>query len=215
MGYKSWRSKDVSKEDSIVISLGNNKLGDIPSNSFPTSTCPPSAPCKYDGCYAELIERRWDHVRRTYEQNLKVYEQNKDEYWKQTYKFLDMYIPDYFRYFVTGDVPDANYVKRMIQCANYFPNTYFRWSSKHYNYLHAYFRIPKRFRPQNLIVLVSSWPNYPLSQELMKHRIAWTVDSREKRHLKRDYVMCKGSCMDCLKCYDPNETRDVVMIKHK
>ena len=101
----------------IKVSKGNIKVGDIPSISFPTGlTC--RNDCK--GCYAKRLEQyRWN-ARKAYETNWKVYESNPELFWREVEAVIMM--SRFFRFHVSGDIPDESYFEHMLEVAERNPH---------------------------------------------------------------------------------------------
>lgn len=96
----------------VTISNGNSKLGVIPSVSLPAcTTCNPSAPC-FKTCYARRLEARRASVRDSYAHNLDVLVADPRAYWLQVRAAAVM--ARFFRFHVSGDMPNAEYLREMV-----------------------------------------------------------------------------------------------------
>ena len=108
-------------KNKLSISPGNMKLGVIPSVSLPACiTCNPDAPC-FKKCYAARITRRYKQSRDAYARNLEILNTDPGAYWLQI-KAAAM-VTRFFRYHVSGDIPNALYLINMVQLARELPNT--------------------------------------------------------------------------------------------
>lgn len=98
--------------ENVCISWGNAKMGLIPSVSLPViKTCRNNAPC-YKLCYAKRITRLRKIVNDSYERNLRILKSNPDRFWKEVDNAL--FATTVFRFFVSGDIPDKDFLKKMV-----------------------------------------------------------------------------------------------------
>ncbi len=143
----------------VSISNKNEKLGDIKSVSLPAvKTCNPLAPCfKY--CYAKKLVAYRSNVRKSYENNLNVLDNDRDAYFTQI-KAIS-FMERVFRYHISGDVPDEDYFRRMIRLAEEVPTCTFFTYTKQFtivnNVISERKATKKRALPKNLIILFSGW----------------------------------------------------------
>lgn len=98
----------------LSISQGNSKLGKIPSISLPAGlTCRPCA-C-IEKCYAKKLERLRPTVARAYQHNLEVLKTDPETYWREVEAVI--MLSRYFRFHVSGDIPDRDYFADMVMVA--------------------------------------------------------------------------------------------------
>jgi hypothetical protein len=196
----------------ISISKGNTKLGAIPSVSLPACvTCNPDAPC-FKECYARRIEYRYKNSRDAYAHNLQVLKENPGAYWLQVKASAIM--TKFFRYHVSGDIPNLEYFKNMCALASELKTTNFLAFTKQYkivnNYLNAGGCIP-----QNLKIIFSNWGawkcanpyNLPVCEVIHKNEVpaeAWKV--------------CGGNCTECacrgIGCWEVKNGETIAIYKH-
>ena len=99
---------------SVSISKGNGKMGAIQSVSLPSGvTCRPCACMKK--CYARRIERLRKSVRDAYKNNYHILITEPDVYWREVEAAI--MLSRYFRFHVSGDIPDADYLNNMVRIA--------------------------------------------------------------------------------------------------
>ena len=99
----------------VSISKGNSKMGYIPSVSLPPIvTCAKNCTCAKK-CYAAKLCRIYGTVRKAYARNLEILKNDMDNYFLQV-KAAAM-VNKYFRFHVSGDIPDMNYLDRMVKLA--------------------------------------------------------------------------------------------------
>lgn len=187
-------------KEHVSISEKNSKLGKIPNISLPPFiTCIDNAPCAEE-CYAGRFYKRWSNVRDAYNLNLKTYKSDPELY----FRCIDTYLlengPEYFRWHVSGDVPDLYYLIKILTMAIAHPNTKFLVFTKKYKYLEN-FNINQFMKyVENLSIIMSAWVGLPLPKyELIeKYTIAFTEDDDRKYN----YIECEGTCHDCGKCWE-------------
>ena len=105
------------KEQHVCISKSNIKLGMIPSVSLPPIvTCSPLA-CKFCGkkCYARKMCKLRRSVKESYENNLDILLNDKEKFWREVSG--SMALTTYFRFFVSGDIYDKDFLENMVLCA--------------------------------------------------------------------------------------------------
>lgn len=98
----------------VNISRGNSKMGAIPSVSLPSVvTCRPCLCSRR--CYARKLERFRPNVANAYQNNLDILKEDPDTYWREVEAAVMM--SRFFRFHVSGDIPDADYLKHMVEIA--------------------------------------------------------------------------------------------------
>lgn len=180
----------------VSISRGNRKMGAIPSVSLPpVITCAKDAPC-VKKCYACKMCRLYKNVRESYARNLDILNENWGEYWEQVRDAVKM--ATYFRFHVSGDIPNAAYFKEMAITAKNAPHCQILAFTKQYdivnNYIAAFGELP-----ENLHVIFSLWDlawnanvsnpyNLPMSAVIFKGA-EWKAEYMDK--------ICPGNCFEC------------------
>ena len=129
-------------------------MGAIPSVSLPACiTCNPSAPC-FKKCYAMRMERRYKSVSNAYARNLDILTADPATYWIQVKAAASM--TRFFRYHVSGDIPNGAYFANMVQTARDLPCTTFLAFTKQYDIVNAYLNDGGTI-PANLVIIFSNW----------------------------------------------------------
>lgn len=176
----------------VSISKGNTKMGAIPSVSLPAVvTCNPSAPC-FHKCYALRCSRRRPTVKNAYENNLDILERDPGAFWLQVRAAAT--VTKFFRYHVSGDIPNADYLKNMVETARILPSTQFLAFSKQYHIVNTYLDNGGTI-PENLKIIFSNWGAWkcenpyglPVCEIIFKG--AETVPD--------DWKICGGNCTEC------------------
>lgn len=199
--------------DKVSITLGNHKLGKKIANTSltPILSCPSNIPCVKE-CYALKSYLQYPNVKKAWDRNLRLYLRESYSYFTQIDKFLQNKSVLFFRYLVGGDIPDTRYLLGMVELAVKNPDTNFLSFTKNYSILAA---IKRKELPKNLNIIASAWPGYPIPNYIKKngYRIAWMQDGTEKRIPKGSFL-CKGSCENCLNCWNSKKKIDIIMPKH-
>ena len=199
-------------DSKISISKGNAKMGAIPSISLPACiTCNPDAPC-FKECYARRIEYRYKRSKDAYAHNLQVLKDNPGAYWLQV-KASAM-LTRYFRYHVSGDIPNTEYFKQMIKLADDLPGTNFLAFTKQYIIVNDYLNAGGTI-PQNLKIIFSNWGawrcanphNLPVCEVIFKNTTPGA-----------SYKICGGNCTECacrgIGCWELKNGEIIAIYKH-
>lgn len=189
----------------ITVSKGNTKLGNIPSLSLPPiSTCMEQAPC-IKSCYAMKAWRLYPSVRKAYIKNLNSFINNYAIFTDAFWSWLDKKKPEYFRYHVSGDIPNKKYLNFIFETADLFPFTKFRLFTKKYELFEPDLNVP-----ENVKIGFSSWPGLELPKQ-NKFRIAFMQDGTETRVDGTEFK-CVNDCRICKACWELD--KNVVFNKH-
>ena len=179
------------KTNQVSISPGNIKMGAIPSVSLPACiTCNPSAPC-FKKCYAMRLEKRYKNVANAYARNLEIWNANPALYWYQVRGSAAM--TRFFRFHVSGDIPNIEYLWGMIQTAIELPGTTFLAFTKQYRIVNAWLEEGGTI-PANLIIIYSNWGawkcenpyNLPVCEVILKGS-----------EPAESWKICGGNCTEC------------------
>lgn len=201
-----------NKQLKVSISPGNTKLGAIPSVSLPSCiTCNPDAPC-FKKCYAARIERRYKQSKAAYGTNLNILANDPGAYWLQV-KAAAM-VSRFFRYHVSGDIPNAEYLHNMITLSEELPNTNFLAFTKQYYIVNEYLNNGGTI-PKNLKIIFSNWGawkcenpyNLPVCEIIFKN----TVPSEH-------WKICGGNCTTCacqgIGCWELKNNETIAIYEH-
>lgn len=179
--------------ESITISKGNSKMGLIPSVSLPAGiTCNPDAPC-YKACYARRLAARRKNVRLSYEKNLRLWESQPDIYKLQIKAAASM--QRFFRYHVSGDIPDKNYLNMMVEIADEVPECQFMAFTKQYQLVNDWI-VEKGELPKNLQIIFSVWRGFDCLN-IYKLPEAHVHYRDGERTARPDAQQCGGNCTKC------------------
>lgn len=214
----------------VKISPGNSKLGSIPSVSLPAGiTCRTDCDC-IKKCYAKKLERIRRSVREAYQHNYRVLKETPDIYWREVEASIMM--SRFFRFHVSGDIPDEKYLDKMVHIAERNPHCEILCFTKQYDFVAD--RITRSLAaneifgdgsfdkyedviPKNLHIILSGWDGlemynpYKLPEAHVRYKNGETT--------ARDYaVECGGNCTKCLLteggCWTLKSGEQVVFNEH-
>jgi hypothetical protein len=175
----------------VCISKGNRKMGAIPSVSLPACiTCNPAAPC-FKKCYAVKVARIYKTAAASYENNLDVLNTDWNSYWTQINDAARM--TKYFRYHVSGDIPNAAYFKEMIITARKNPDTRFLAFTKQYDIVNTYISAMGDL-PANLKIIFSNWGAWKCENP---HGLPVCEIIFKGSAPADDWKICGGNCTEC------------------
>jgi hypothetical protein len=191
------------------ISDGNSKLVGIPNISLtPCKNCAADAPCKKE-CYAMKFFKMYPSVRKAWTENSEQLQRSRFHFFADIRDFLSKKMPRFFRWHVAGDIPDNDYLDRMVNVAKSFPEVKFLAFTKRHDILKDW---PANKMPKNLSIVASMWPGWGTAPK--GYQRAWMQDGTEKR-VPENALECPGACHNCGACWNlKNLKRDVVFHKH-
>ena len=143
----------------ISISKGNSKLGAISSVSLPPVKTCRVCDC-FLKCYAKKYLRIRPNVKRAYENNLNILETDPETYWREVEASIMM--SRFFRFHVSGDIPDFDYLGHMVEIAKRNPHCEILCFTKKYELVNEFMDLCGEF-PLNLHMILSGWVNLPCS----------------------------------------------------
>lgn len=196
----------------ISISRGNSKMGAIPSVSLPACvTCNPNAPC-FKKCYAAKLERIYKNTRNAYARNLDILQTEPAHYWLQV-KAAAM-CTRYFRYHVSGDIPNGHYLKMMIKTAQELPNTVFLAFTKQFPIVNDYLNDGGTI-PENLKIIFSNWGAWKCENP---HGLPTSEVIFKGSEPAQDWKICGGNCAECacrgVGCWELKNGETIAFYEH-
>ena len=196
----------------VSISKGNAKMGSIPSVSLPACvTCNPAAPC-FQACYARRMEARRSNVHEAYTNNLAILREDMGTYWRQVRAAASMV--RFFRFHVSGDIPDLEYFFQMVITAEELPGTRFLAFTKQYEIVNAYLAMGYRI-PDNLKVIFSNWGTWKCGNQygLPVCEVIFPGDTPQE-----GWKVCGGNCTTCacqgIGCWEVQPGETIAIYKH-
>ena len=196
----------------VSISKGNSKMGAIPSVSLPACiTCNPNAPC-FKLCYAAKITRLYKTVKTAYENNLTILKENPALYWDQVKNGAKM--ARYFRYHVSGDIPDLTYFNNMVVLAQELPHTSFLAFTKQYKIVNEYLNAGGVI-PSNLKVIFSNWGAWKCENP---HNLPECEIILKGNEPAPEWKICGGNCTECacrgIGCWELKNGETIAIYQH-
>ena len=195
----------------VSISNGNTKMGSIPSVSLPACiTCNPDAPC-FKGCYAVKIAKRFETTNAAYHRNLDILNTDWNSYWEQVRRAVSM--SRFFRFHVSGDIPDMNYLDRMVKLAEDLPGTTFLAFTKQYNFINNFLQYAKI--PSNLKIIFSAQPGMPMENPNNLPVANVIFKGQEPAD---NWKICGGNCSECacrgVGCWELKKGEHIAFYEH-
>lgn len=179
--------------DKISISRGNIKMGAIPSVSLPpVTTCPAGCPCA-KLCYATKLCKLRPTVAAAYSRNLNAYTEDPDGYFRQV--SAAMCTTRFFRFHVSGDCPDPEYMSRVFQVCRDNPGTRVLMFTKRYEWAAA--EIDRSGKPDNLQIVLSEWGTLPVYNP---HNLPTAAVIFKGHNPDPRWKICGGNCTECASC---------------
>lgn len=183
--------------NAVSISKGNRKMGAIPSVSLPpVITCAAGCPCAKK-CYAVKMCRIYKNVKASYQNNLDILQNDPARYWGDILAAVKM--SRYFRFHVSGDIPNSEYFANMVSVAANNPHCEILAFTKCYDIVNGYLDHNNGYLPKNLHIIFSLWDpawnvhvknpyDLPMSAVIFKGA-EHTAEYFEK--------ICPGNCFEC------------------
>lgn len=192
------------------VSNGNQKLGKIANISLtPCKACPKGVPCAKKGqCYA-LKALIYPKAAKNWADNLRQAKRNPAQYFAEITAYLERKSPKMFRWHVSGDILNQDYLERMKRVAIAFPNIKFLAFTKAHH-------LDFTGLPANLSIVASMWPGWGNENAVRAQglSIAWMQDGTENR-VSGSAIECPGNCDTCGVCWSlAKRGLDVVFNKH-
>ena len=138
----------------ISISNGNSKMGKIPSVSLPSIITCRQCECQKK-CYAAKLERLRPIVKRAYQRNLDILKRDPTTYWREVEAAIMM--SRFFRFHVSGDIPDQSYFCRMVDVAARQGHCQILCFTKKFEIVNQWLKNGMKI-PKNLHMIFSGWP---------------------------------------------------------
>ena len=200
------------KNQTVSISKGNSKMGAIPSVSLPACiTCNPDAPC-FKLCYAAKITRLYKTVKTAYENNLNILKENPIEYWQQVKQAARM--ARYFRYHVSGDIPDLEYFNNMVVLAQELPHTQFLAFTQQFDIVNL-FLVNGGVIPSNLKIIFSNWGEWKCFNPFNLPECEIILKGSQPAE---NWKICGGNCTECacrgIGCWELKNGETISIYQH-
>ena len=196
----------------LSISYGNRKMGEIPSVSLPPIvTCKNCKSCAHD-CYAAKLCRIYKSVREAYNRNHEILKADRDSYFDQVKLVCKM--SRYFRFHVSGDILDIDYLDRMVKLARECKGTEILAFTKNYEDCNKYFENHRK--PKNLHLIFS----LPFDGATIDnpHNLPTAAVIFKGMEINENYKVCGGNCTECackgVGCWELKKGETIAFYKH-
>lgn len=191
---------DFRKQDnlSVVISNGNIKIGNTMNVSLaPVITCLNCSKC-INYCYDIKAVNQYKNVLFARAKNTALMLENPEEYFRQIRFALDKRKKNkYFRWHVSGDIPNYSYFENMVQIARDYPEFRFWTYTKCYWFVNQWIKENgKENLPENLSVMFSYWEGLPMDNPYEMPVFRVVMQGQEK---PKNVKWCCGNCNTCIK----------------
>ena len=196
----------------VSISRGNSKMGAIPSVSLPpVITCKHCETCAKK-CYAAKLARIYKQTRDAWNRNYKILCEDRDGYFLQVQAAA--MLSGFFRFHVSGDIVDMDYLDRMCKTARACKNTRFLAFTKNYEDVNAYFETHKK--PRNLQIVFS----LPFDGAKIDnpHNLPTAAVILKGHEPAPNYKICGGNCAECnckgIGCWELKKGETIAFHEH-
>lgn len=196
----------------VKFSSGNSKMGHIPSVSLPAIKTCIECDCN-SRCYGMRIERRYPNVAKAYQSNLNVLLNDPQTYWREVE--AKIMLSRFFRFHVSGDIPDMSYLLNMIRIAHRNPHCEILCFTKKYEYVNIVRK--ESLLPNNLHIIFSGWVGlemvnpFSFPEAHVRYKNGTTTANNSA-------LTCQGNCSYCALtsegCWTLREGEQVVFNEH-
>lgn len=200
----------------VKISPGNTKMGSISSVSLPAGlTCRADCECRLK-CYAMKLEKLRPSVRNAYRRNYEILSKDPETFWREVE--ASVMVSRFFRFHVSGDIVDADYLLHMLQIAERNPHCQILCFTKRYDLVNsAVSNGSVAMIPANLHLIFSAWRGLPMENPYnfpeahVRYRDGSTTASEDAKE-------CGGNCTECAitngGCWTLGKGEQVVFNEH-
>lgn len=181
----------------VSVSVGNIKMGKIPSVSLPAGvTCRCDCGC-YSKCYAAKIERLRPNVKKCYQKNLDLLLNDPQTFWREVEAAIMM--SRYFRFHVSGDIPNEDYLDHMIEICRRQKHCQVLCFTKKFDIVNkklAEMEKNGEVLPENLHLIFSGWKGLKMENpyKLPEAHVRFKDGTTTARPGAKK---CGGNCTNC------------------
>lgn len=199
-------SDDAFNDVKMCISSGNKKIGRVLNVSLaPMLTCRADVPCDHF-CYDIKACLQYPNtVIDARARNTAILFRDRDRYFNTIIEKISRRRKNkYFRWHVSGDIVDADYLARMIEIAEMFPDWIFWTYTKRYsivnNYVKEHGDSMEKAIPENLHIMFSEWDGLEMENPYGFPFFTCELKDGNKNHepeFFRNLHQCPGNCDIC------------------
>lgn len=187
------------EELKVCISDGNKKIGNTLNVSLPpVITCGNCSGCmRY--CYDIKAVLQYANVRSARAKNYSILTRSPEKYFSEIVKKLEKRRKNkFFRWHVSGDIPNYEYLCSMVYIARLFPSFRFWTYTKRYDIVNQYVREHGGNRacvPSNLSIMFSEWRGMPMVNPFGFPEFRVVMKGEKK---PENVKWCCGNCNVCI-----------------
>ena len=156
--------------------------------------------------------RIYPSVKRSYENNLHVLITDRRAYFEQVENAVKM--SKYFRFHVSGDIPDLSYFVDMVLIAARNPETHLLAFTKRYDIVNAYLDYGGKI-PENLKIIFSEWGDKAIPNPYNLPTAAVIFKGCEPAE---NWKVCGGNCAECacqgVGCWELKNGETIAFYEH-
>ncbi len=184
----------------IYITNSNTKIGNTGNISLPPIKTCFDFPCHQE-CYAVKFYKM-TNVKKSWDTNLAQLKENRRIYFELIRRYLLKKRVRYFRWHVSGDIIDQDYLERMKILAYHYYFTNFLVYTKGYH-------LDFNNTPGNLSIILSVWPGVDVPKKNLP--LAFIKTKEETRIFNA--IDCPGQCEECRICWNIKD-KNIALEKH-
>lgn len=200
----------------ICISKGNGKMGEIPSVSLPAGVTCGNVPCLKQ-CYARKLTLLRPNVKDSYAKNYQILVSDPDTYWREVN--AQLCLSRFFRFHVSGDIPDKEYLRQMIRAAKKNGHCEILCFTKKYDMVNEEIDSGAKL-PGNLHLIFSVWKGLDISNphNLPEAHVRYKDGTTTASPYAIPCNKYSGNCAICASieggCWSLNKGEQVVFDEH-
>ena len=195
--YRAQIRKEGADAVKMCISYGNRKIGRAMNvSNAPVITCGNCSGCMFY-CYDIKAVLQYRNVVDARARNTALLLENRDEYFRRIDDAISRRRKNkFFRWHVSGDILDADYLARMVDMARAHPDFTFWTYTKRYDIVNEYCqrRGGRSAIPGNLSIMFSEWRGMPMVNPY--HFPEFSVIFKDDEHKPAGHY-CPGNCDVC------------------
>lgn len=194
--YRDAWNRDVNLD--AVVSTGNKKIGNTLNVSLaPVITCANCSGCMAY-CYDIKAVMAYKNVLNARAKNTALFMECPEKYFDDIEWAIEKRKSNkYFRWHVSGDIPNMNYLENMVRIARKYPEWAFWTYTKNYRVVNEYVRqYGKDSIPSNLSIMFSEWKGMPMVNPYGFPEFRVVLKNDKKPEGVR---WCCGNCNECIR----------------
>ena len=183
----------------LSISDGNRKIGRVMNVSLmPIVTCKNCGECRFF-CYDIKACLQYSNVIDARTRNTVIMKKDRNEFFRRIDdKMSRRRANKFFRWHVSGDIVDLDYLARMVENARNHPDFTIWTYTKNYDVVNAYCILyGKESIPENFSIMFSEWKGLEMSNPFGFPVFACRMPDENELEYARKMWKCPGNCDVC------------------